>query len=970
MRAVARHYMRSFLKEVAADLLSRFGEELKDVAIIFNNKRPELFLKKHLGQLTGKASWSPAFFTIGQFVALSSDLLGADHVRQFFILHREFNKLLLDQGKPPVTPDQFYPMAEIILSDFAQIDYDLANAEELFCQLEDIAVIQQQFPHFTTEQQQFMEQFWSAFSAEKQQDHQQKFIDLWKRMPKLYRAFHENLASQNLSTTANLYRQLAEGQARQPHFADSYKKLVFVGFNALNKAEEKLFVRWQNEDRAIFYFDIDPYYVEDDLQEAGLFIRRSLKRAGLKNAFVAGHVSLAEQQKEVQVVQTLGYAAQAKAVRNLIEGTVNPEQNEDPEKTAIVIVDESLLIPVLQTIPPEAGIVNVTMGYPLGQSTVFGLIDLWLIVQEQVHKEKKDSVYHRDVLAFLSHPLAGVRAAEREALQKQILDNQWVEVPLTELHFASAIAPNFFTVKHEGLQSIDALYVLLTAVLEQRQKSGLLQQIEASLIMAVSQNLNLLHDSLAEFARELPLSFVLALVRKALQGLSVPLEGEPLKGIQVMGLLESRCLDFEKVIVLGANEGVLPKLSVSPTFIPDSIRRVYGLPVIENQDAISAYLFYRLLQRSEEVSMVYNTLVDESNTGEPSRFLRQLEFESKLRFKYFQQQQTVRIEPGQQLSVPKTGEVWKALQRFFQSKGGWDDEKLSATAITTYMNCPLQFFFRYVAKIKEPEEVSENLEANQVGSVFHQVLEWFYEDLSGTDNLITAEKIRGKRKDIAVLCREALSLELYKKKDKLRRPNSVQQIVLRIVEEYVDAVLLHDENIAPFRIVELENKKDYKYRFPLHVNGKEKSVMLYGIIDRVDEKDGITRIVDYKTGGADEVKFTHLDDLFEREGKNQNKAMVQTLFYTFVYEQVKKVRRVEPNLYIIRKMKKDGTVFFSGPARSKVLLQAEHLEELKVGFRAHLKTLLEEMFNPEIPFSDSVSKENCGYCPYKEICQS
>lgn len=957
--------MKSFLKEVAADLHERFGSDLKDVAIVFNNKRPILFLKKHLGELSGKAFWSPSFFTIGQFISESSKQLVADPIQQFFLLHREFNRLLVLEGNPPVSPDVFFPMAEIILGDFSQIDYDLADSDQLFSELFDIAIIQKQFSHFTEEQQMFLERFWASFSIGKHQEHQQKFISLWKRLPKLYKAFHEKLTELGLSTTANMYRQFALRKEDDAPFYERYQKIIFVGFNALNKAEVKLFTRLQNEGKALFYFDTDPYYVNDKLQEAGLFIRRNLHQHGLINTLESTHQSLLTQDKRIEVVKSQGYTAQAKAIKKVlfpVEANIN---TEDPESIAIIIADESLLVPVLQTIPPDWGKVNVTMGYPLAQSTVFGFIDLWLNVQEQLNKEKKDTVSYRDVEAFLSHPLSSVKVREREQLQKTILDNQLLEVPLIQLHFSSDIAPNFFTIKNQGLQCVDALSSLLTTALELRQKAGMLQQLEASLILSVSSKLNLLYDALADYAADVPLVFVLSLIRKTLQGLSVPLEGEPLKGIQVMGLLESRCLDFDKVIILGVNEGVMPKLNISPTFIPDSIRRAYGLPVIENQDAISAYLFYRLLQRSSDVSLIYNCLVDETNTGEPSRFIRQLEFESNLKFNYQQQEQPVRIEPRPPLSVAKTGKVWKALERFLQSR---ENERLSATAITTYMSCQLQFFYRYIAKVREPDTMSENLEANQIGSVFHQVMEWFYQDLAKNDTLISAAQIKEKRAEVPALCKQALSNELFKTRERISKPNSMQQIILRIVEEYVEAVLTHDEQIAPFRIIELENKNDYKYRFPIEVQGSSHEVLLYGIIDRVDEKDGITRIVDYKTGSRDEVKFSCLDDLFEVEGKKQNKAMVQTLFYTFIYEQVKRVRQIEPNLYIIRKMKNEGTLFFSGGRAGKTYLQAQHLEDLKSGFQEQLKATLEEIFNPEIPFSDSISKVNCGYCPYKEIC--
>ncbi|HEY0900203.1 MAG TPA: PD-(D/E)XK nuclease family protein [Sphingobacteriaceae bacterium] len=958
--------MRSFLQDVAADLITRFGDDLKDVAIVFNNKRPVLFLKKHLGEQLGKSSWSPAFFTVGEFFAKSSNLVPADQIRQFFILHQQFNKLLATEGKPVLTPDQFYPLAEIILNDFAQIDYDRVDAEELFCELEDLAVIENQFPHFTEEQHSFLEQFLSSFSSEKQQEHQQKFIELWKRMPKLYKAFQQQLHDQGLVTSAQMYRQLAEGNAANCGFVEPFKKLVFVGFNALNKCESSLFKKWQDEGRALFYFDADPYYLEDDLQEAGLFLRRNFQTTGLINS-AQPSVSIRDQQKSIQIIETQGYSAQAKALNEFITPG-GFAQSDDPEQAAIIIADESLLVPVLQTIPVEAGKVNVTMGYPLAQSTIFGLIELWLQIQEQVQKENKDTVYYRDVQAFLSHPLTAVPQRERDLLQKRMMEHQWQEVPLTELLFSSALAPNFFTVKHEGLQTIDGLYLLLTAVLEQRQKNGKLQQLEANLIMGVCKNLNLLYDGLAEFAKDLPLTFVLKLIRKALQGLSVPLEGEPLRGIQVMGLLESRCLDFEKVIILGVNEGVVPKLTVSPTFIPDSIRRAYRMPVLENQDAISAYLFYRLLHRSGSISMVYNSIMDENNSGEASRFLRQLEFESNFHFEYHKQKQAVKVEPKRSLVIPKEGKVWNTLQRFMHPKGKWDDEKISATALTTYLNCSLQFFFRYIAKIKEPEEISENLEANQIGSVLHQVMEWFYDDLAKENVLITAERIRNKRKEIPVLTQAALSQELFKKKDQLRHPNSMQKIVLRIVEEYVKVILDHDTETAPFEIIELENKSDYKYSFPIEVKGHPQEIMLYGIIDRVDRRNGTTRIVDYKTGGRDEVKFSSLDEVFERDGRKQNKALLQTLFYTFIYEQVKGVQSVEPNLYIVRKMKKDGTRFLSG-GRNKVVLQAEHLEMLKSDFTPKLKQLLEELFNPQVPFAETANKDGCTYCPYKLMCQ-
>lgn len=985
--------MNSFLNQVAQNLLERFGRDLHKTAIIFNNKRPIPFLKMHLGKLAGKANWSPAFFTVQEFFRESTTLTVAEPLSQFFTLHQEYNKILKVEGKKEVSPDAFFPMAEIILSDFSQLDYDLVNPDEVFLQLKNIALIQQQFPHFTPEQQQFLEQFWTTFSGEKQHNHQQKFIDLWAIMPKLYTAFHEALKEKNLVTTAQVYRKLANDEAENPGFVEPFHKLIFVGFNALNRAESKLFKRWQDEERALFYFDTDPYYLDDKTQEAGLFLRRNLEKTGLVNQLTtnSGQVSgirpelstinhelsaisyqpTAISTKTIHIIETIGHAAQAKAISPFFADEMSTADDSNPEKIAIILADENLLIPVLQTLPAGDAKVNVTMGYPLAQSTVFGLVEIWLAVQEQVQNEGKDSIYYRDVEAFLSHPLIGVTQTERDGIQKMIHENSLIEVPLTALHFATALSPNFFTVKHGGLASIDALYILLTAVLEQRQRQGNLQQLEASLLIEVCRVLNQLYDSLAAYAENLSLIFVFSLVRKALRGLSVPLEGEPLKGIQVMGLLESRCLDFENLIILGTNEGILPKTSLTSTFIPDSLRRAYGLPVLENQDAISAYLFYRLLQRSNKISVVYNSLVDESNSGERSRFLKQLEFESGFKFEYHRQQQPVQVGQVMPILVPKKGRIWQAMQKFFIDRGKWDDEKISATGLTTYLSCRLQFFFRYIAKIKEPEEMPDQLEANKVGTLLHQVLEWFYQQLNVEDANVTSESIQAKMDEVPFLCRQALSQLLFGKgkKDQLKKPNAMQSIILKIVEEYAFTLIKHDaEEAAPFRIVELENKKDYRLAFPINVSGEVKKVNLYGIIDRVDEQNGKLRIVDYKSGSRDDLRYHSLTELFERGGKKQNKAMLQTLFYTHIYEQVKGQPNVSPNLYIIRKLK-DGTQFFTGTGKTKMMLEANSLNEMKAGFETELRTILEDIFNPEIGFNQTEDLKTCSYCPYKEICQ-
>ncbi|MBB6273790.1 hypothetical protein HDF26_004250 [Pedobacter cryoconitis] len=967
--------MKAFLKEVAEDLVGRLGNKLHNSAVIFNNKRPVSYLQHHLADTIGRPFWSPSFYTIQEFFALSTDLLIADGFTQFFTLHQQYNELLKAEGAKEINPDVFYPVARIILSDFAQIDNDLVNSDQLFEELEDIAVIEKDFQHLTIEQQQFLEQFWTSFSTGKQKNHQEQFIRMWRRMPKLYRGFHQALAEKGLTSMAHVYRKLANGTAEKPGFIDDFAdgKLVFTGFNALSNAEAAIFKRWNEAEKALFYFDTDTYYMEDDTQEAGLFLRKNIQRLGLPNALGQSRPLIKAQKKEIKVYKTQGQTAQAKILqKELEEDYPILEDADNAGKIALILADESLLLPVLQTIPTHynaegkrlAVELNVTMGYPLLATSIFGLADIWLSVQSQLASGKKDTVNHREVEAFLSHPLVGISQETRNTLQLEILNKQLVEVDIPLLQRSGELAALFFTKRNTGTSAIVNLQEVLKLVLTQQVEEKTLKQTEVDLFIATIKELNRLHDTLAEFTARLPLPFVLSLIQKAVQGIAVPLSGEPLEGVQVMGLLESRSLDFDHVYILGVNEGILPQVSASPSFIPDSIRRAYGLPVLENQDAISAYMFYRLLQRSRKISLVYNGQADDNTTGEPSRFLRQLEFESGHSFTYYDQSQAVATEHPVTVNVKKEGEILKRLGLYLDQQD--PSVRISATALTTYLNCPVQFFYKYIAKIEEPKELSENLEANYIGSMLHFVLEKFYEELKTESPYITKERIVEQRKYLPRLAETAFVKVMYDDEKQALTANGMQQVVLAIVSEYANVILDHDEKEAPFSIIGLESKDEIYFK--ISVAGVERQVTLHGIIDRVDQKNGVTRVVDYKTG-RDELQYSSLEEIFDAETDKQNKALIQTLFYTYVYEQSRGITGMEPNLYLIRKMRKEGTLFnFSEGRGRKLQLQAEHLESLKIDFSRLLKEKLEELFNPEIPFIHTTIVDNCTYCPYLSLC--
>jgi len=966
--------MKAFLREVAEDLVARTGKDLHHAAVVFNNKRPVAYLQDHLAQTIGKPFWSPSFFTIQEFFALSTDLQVADSFTQFFTLYQQYNELLKKEGAKPINPDVFYPVARIILSDFSQIDNDLVDADQLFEELEDIAVIEKNFQHLTPEQQSFLEQFWTSFSSGKQKNHQEQFIRMWRRMPNLYRGFHDALQAKGLTSMAHVYRKLATGQAEKPWFIDDFEKgkMVFAGFNALSNAEAVIFKKWSQDEKALFYFDTDSYYMDDDTQEAGLFLRKNIQRIGIPNALGTSPGLIRSVKKEIKVYKTQGQTAQAKILqKELEEDYPMLEAQDNAGKIALILADESLLLPVLQTIPThytgetgeEEVKLNITMGYPLLATSIFGLADIWLSVQSQLNAGKKETVYYREVEAFLSHPLVGLPPEIRNQLQKDILDQQLVEVELSVLKKSAELSALFFTRRDSGALAIVSLQEVFRFILQQQLAEKTLKQTEADLFIATIKELNRLHDTLTEFTADLPLPFVLSLMQKAIQGIAVPLTGEPLQGVQVMGLLESRSLDFDHVYILGVNEGILPQVTVSPSFIPDSIRRAYGLPVIENQDAISAYMFYRLLQRSRKISLVYNGQGDDNNTGEPSRFLRQLEFESGYTFKYYDHEQAIAIAHHAHADIKKEGEVLRRLHLYLDKND--PQLRLSATALTTYMNCATQFFYKYIAKIEEPKKLTENLEANNIGSMLHFVMEQFYGILKAESPYITRERIMEHRKDISRLGKIAFSKIMADDESKVISHNGMQQVVLAIVTEYANVILDHDQNVAPFTMLDLESKDEVPFK--ISVDGAERELTLFGIIDRVDKREGVTRVVDYKTG-RDELQYASLADIFDGDTGKSNKALVQTLFYTYVYEQAKGISGMEPNLYLIRKMRKEGTLFHSFETKKRVHLQAEHLEGLKTEFSRLLKVKLEELFDPQVPFGHTTVADNCKYCPYLSLC--
>ena len=942
--------MTPFLKEVAEDLVAKFGDDLQYCAVVFNNNRPATYLRKYLADIIQKPFFSPAIYTIQEFFAGSVKEKPADFYLQFFTLLNIYNRLLEEEGLAPMKSSQFFPLAKIMLSDFAQIDNDLVDADKLYQEMEDVAQINLEFDYLSKEQYDFLAQFWQSYSEGKHKKQQELFIKMWRRMPRLYELFHEALKTQNYITNGQVYRHLANIDLTTSDFINSFNrgKIIFVGFNALTRAEAKVFTHLQEADKALFYFDVDTYYLEDELQEAGLFLRKNFKQLGLKNVFEDNDNGFTSENHSVNVYKVQGQSAQAKILNQIIG-------DEDVQKevgaTAVILADEQLLMPALQTINDGIDL-NVTMGYALAGSTVFGLADLWLSTQLELKETNK--VTYQTLEAFVTHPLTGLSTKLKANVQEALLRDNVVNIDLHRLIKQGGIFERFYQKIDDPSRLVEELLSVMKYMLARLSTQQSLKKIDADLLVKTIEELTRLNDTLRSFVAGEEFRFVVQLIQKSLLGVSVPLSGDPLKGVQLMGLLESRNLNFDQLVFLGFNEGIIPKTSIGNSFIPDSIRRAYGLPVLENLDAISSYMVYRLLQRAKHINFVYNGLTDERNSGEVSRILKQLEYESNFSFHYHSLSLTVSTEPREEIVIDKKDPVIQAaLQRYLKG-----EKILSPSALTMYISNPIDFFFRYIAEIKEPEEVTAVIEANQIGSILHKVMEYFYIEEIGKE--VTADVILVKRKALKQMVAKAFNFVMTNREESTLEYSGMQKVILAIVEAYANIILNRDEADAPFTILSLEEKISTELAFEL--NGKMEQVKLFGFIDRVDERNGVTRIIDYKTG-SDKLTFSEIEKLFDTDGKSINKALIQTLIYTYAYERQSGRQGVEPSLFVVKTMA-DGNVYFRS---RKSTLSDAYLEEVKPLFLAQLQQKVAEIFDLNVPFRASAIPDNYSYSIYKTL---
>ncbi len=945
--------MKKFLFELA-EKIQKDHPKLEDLTVVFPNRRAILYFRNHLSHLIDKPAFAPNLLTIEELFAKHSAARIPDKLELVYRLYKSYSEVMMKTSAE--TFDQFYFWGEMLLRDFDELDKYLVGAEQVFRDMSNQKELDAAFEYLTEEQIEFLQSFWGPFQTELTA-HKQQFLYNWKQLPAVYREFKSQLTAAGLAYSGMLQRQVAEGSLD----IQASGLTIFAGFNALTSVEEKVITAYVQGGKGEVVWDVDSYYVNNTTQEAGVFFRQYQLHDVLGKSFPKDIPGNFNSPKNVKIFGASQQVGQAKLMAQKIGELI--KQGMNPEDTIVVLPDEKLLLPVLHGLAGYVETMNVTMGFPLASTPVFNLVEQ---LAELQMNQRENRFNNRHVLALLGHPyVVASDPAMTTARRKEIVDNKKVTVYAEELKVGPALFAAIFQPvdsQHVVTYLHDIMYVL----------GGLpqLTPLDKEYILQFLKIINRLGEvwtpELAVTDETPPLKkeretwkAFLRLFRQLVRSQKIPFVGEPLRGLQVMGVLETRNLDFKNVFVLSLNEGALPAGGHKSSYIPYTIRKAYRLPTAEHQDAMYAYLFYRVLQRAENVYLFYNTETDILGQGEKSRFLQQLLFESGWKFEHRVLHTAIQPTGIRPIEIPKDEHARAGLVKL--NEGSKNFKGISPSALNNYVECPLRFYFKHIARIKEPDEIDDDLNARSFGLLLHQVMQKFYEEIleKNKNNVIEPSDFAHETQTV-----DKLISEYFANLSGSTGPvvyEGQRLIVREVVSSFVHAILRHDKAYAPFTMEGLEHKGLLYYVPISHDPGQ---AVLGGTIDRLDKKGNVLRVIDYKTGG-DKLDFEDIESLFNGEGK-RNKAAFQTMLYALLYMANYKSSDLEiiPGLLTRTNLFDETLQFGFNMKRNPFGDMRPHLEK----FEGLLRNLLEELFNPEVPFRQTKNSDNCVYCSYKQIC--
>lgn len=957
-------YMETFLKQVAHDLYNKTEGNFTKVAIVFPNKRASLFFNEYLAQESDRPIWSPTYVSISELFRQSSDLSIADPIKLVCDLYKVFQKATGSKE----TLDDFYFWGEMLIADFDDADKNMADTHALFSNLKDLNELMDNYDFLEEGQKEALSQFFHNFSINQVTELKQRFISMWNVLGDIYAEYKALLESQSIAYEGMLYRQVIEQLDVE---ALPYNKYIFVGFNVLNKVEHTLFKKLNEAGKAMFYWDYDTFYLNKTPHEAGEFIRRNLR--DFPSELPASFFDNLNQPKEVTFIESPTENGQVRYLPQWIRENLTSQEKE----TAVVLCNEALLQPVLHALPDNVKHINITMGFPLSQTPAYSFVNALMELHTSGYNPNNGRYLFAEVISVLKHPYTRQLSPEAEKLEQTLTrDNRFYPLP-SELK-QDNVLELLFTPRRNNLDLCSMLSEALkeVAVIYQQQAashSDAFDQLYRESLFKTYTLVNRFHTLIESKELNVQAGTFQRLLTRVMSSSSIPFHGEPAIGMQVMGVLETRNLDFRHLIMLSVNEGQLPKAGGDSSFIPYNLRKAFGMTTIDHKIAVYAYYFYRLMQRAEKVTLVYNTATDGINRGELSRFMLQFLIEWGYPVLRKQLEAAQSPQDSTPIIIEKTPDIMERMKSVFDIRNN-PKALISPSALNCYLDCPLKFYYKYVALLSAPDEVTADIDSAKFGSIFHYAAEHIYKDLTAHGKLISKENLETLLKDEVRLQTYVDNgfKELFFNLPPNEQPeyNGIQLINSAVIVKYIQQLLRNDLRYAPFTFIGSEQR--IFENIEICTSTGDIQSRIGGIIDRIDSKGESLRIVDYKTGGDADTP-ANVQSLFIPDKKRSN-----YVFQTFLYASIvcKKLREKNDNrlvapalLYIHRAAsEKYSPVIQMGEPR-KPKEPVDNFAQYEGDFRENLKTLLEDIFNPDISFTQTEIEDKCAYCDFRALCK-
>jgi len=959
-----------FLRLVANNLLKRFGTNLAELTVVFPSRRARLFFNQYLYEEVNHPLWSPQYISIDELFESVSPYRKADTIQLTGDLYQSYAAVYGAHSETPLkeTLDEFFFFGEILLNDFDDIDKNLVNAKLLFSNLHDLDQLKDDFSHLSENQKEALSRFRNIFfgdgdgrdATNRVSTLKTAFASIWNLLGDVYSALKEKLRLQGIAYPGMLMRDVIENESIE----FSGKQYVFVGFNVLNKCEEYLFKRLKH--KSLFYWDYDTYYLHS---EAGRFIRKNISAFGSAlddsefDVFLNHH-------KEITFLAASSESGQTGVVPLWIDSLLQSTDFTEPD-SAVVLCNEAVLPAVIHTIPPT-GVenVNITMGFPITQTPIAGFLQVLSDLQTK-GSASSGVFYYKYALPVLRHPYTRIIFPEAPEIERAITEGN-IFFPDKKILKNEAI----FTSTADATELCRYLLDLIESLGKSYKTvqdfndvyNGLYQESIFRVYQVVTRLCGLLVSG--ELLLEKP-TFI-RLLRNLLSVTNVPFHGEPVKGLQIMGVLETRTLDFKNLLLLSVNEGFMPGGSNDNTFIPEFLRKHFEMSTIDHQDSIYAYYFYRLIQRAEKITFVYNTDKTQTGKAEMSRFLLQLLIDPQLNIQRRTLQSSIKPWHAQAIVVPKTNEIIQKIKDLYDFNTNPNAKPLTPSHLNTFIDCSLRFYLQKIQGYESPDELTDELDSSVFGTIFHQAAESLYHEIGRT----------GGEKQFAPFVVEKEHLDVYLQKDsdfRIRKLvsqafekvyfkgrvvdetqyNGEQLINFNVICKMLKRLIEFDRQWTPFTVIGLE-WKDYHF---FELEDYPVKLKIGGVIDRLEIKDEKQWIFDYKTGGSAKT-FKSLEDLVTEKDKRASH-----IFQTFVYASV--LSHLTPsNLPIVPAllyMQDTGKENYSPVIEYEKEPLADFCD-LNPYFEKLYLQKVSSLFDPEIPFQQTAFDSNCTYCEFKGLC--